>query len=638
MLDESIINKLFSDAKIAKKSNFIKCLKCLDDIYFNLTNKSKVPFPDVYYDQLRDIYEERFGPWNYIGAEISDKKKEKLPYWLGSMDKLKPANVVEINTWLFKYSGDYLIEDKLDGVSGLLMIYPQKGKKQREVRLFTRGDGNYGFDISNLIPYLKLPNVDDISEKEQGLLAIRGELIIKKNIFEKKFSKKYKNARNLVSGVVNSKRVNTEAANAVDFVVYEMIEPGPSKPEDQLKYLHDLGFELPNYVKISSKKLEKDSVQVLKNLLQTFRKKSKYEIDGIILIKNEKYEQITSKNPKYAIAFKDIANVKEATVKQVIWKATRYNYLKPRVEIKPVNVGGVTITYATGFNAKYINENNIGPGTKIEIIRSGEVIPHIVNVIKATKAQMPTIAYHWNKTGVDIIQDEDAGNTGLVRLIYNFFFTLKIRGLGEKTIEKLVECDYKIIEDILKATEDDFINCGFGKKESSNMVNSIQQNIKNVDLASLMKASPFFGFGLGKRRFQSILDEYPKIIEDKHSCKDIVTKVSQIDGWSKTSAEQFAEALPKFKKFLKDNPEITIQKLKVVKGGKFKGHVVVFSGFRNAQWEKSIQMQGGKVGSSVSKNTTLVVAKDPDNLTGKVKKAHDIGVHVLSMDEFSKKV
>ena len=201
-----------------------------------------------------------------------------------------------------------------------------------------------------------------------------------------------------------------------------------------------------------------------------------------------------------------------------------------------------------------------------------------------------------------------------------------------------MECDYKIIEDILKATEDDFINCGFGKKESSNMVNSIQQNIKNVDLASLMKASPFFVFGLGKRRFQSILDKYHKIIEDKHSNKDIVTKVSEIDGWSKVSAEQFAEALPKFKKFLKDNPEITIQKLKIVKGGKFKDKTIVFSGFRNAQWEKSIQMQGGKVGSNVSKNTTLVVAKDPDNLTGKVKKALDIGVPVLSMDEFSKKV
>ena len=98
-------------------------LKCLDDIYYNSDNPDDV-LPDEYYDVIRDKYEERFGPWEHVGAVVSEKVTVKLPYYLGSMDKYKPENEKEIQKFSKKYTGPYLIEDKLDGVSGLLIYYP----------------------------------------------------------------------------------------------------------------------------------------------------------------------------------------------------------------------------------------------------------------------------------------------------------------------------------------------------------------------------------------------------------------------------------------------------------------------------------------------------------------------------------
>ena len=111
------------------------------------------------------------------------------------------------------------------------------------------------------------------------------------------------------------------------------------------------------------------------------------------------------------ITDEQIANVK---VIQVIWKPTKDGYLKPKIEIEPTNLVGVTITYATAFNARYIVDNNIGPGAEIKIIRSGDVIPYILEVIKGAKKgpQMPEFPYKWNDSNVDLILKDENNNNG----------------------------------------------------------------------------------------------------------------------------------------------------------------------------------------------------------------------------------
>ena len=348
---------------------------------------------------------------------------------------------------------------------------------------------------------------------------------------------------------------------------------------------------------------EKINAEILSNTLDKFRERSNYEIDGIIINDESKiHKRNTSGNPKYAIAFKKISNLEETTVEEVIWKASKHGTLKPRIRVKPIELSGVTITYVTGFNAKFIEDNKIGPGTKLEITRSGDVIPHIVQVISGTKPQMPERGYTWNKTHVDIILDTEQVETEtIISRLTHFFSTLKIKGISKATITKLVNNNLDTISSILDSSISEFRNLGFGPKVSENMFNEIQKGILNVELATLMAATPFFGFGLGKRKIQLILDIYPNILKISDN---LTGKIADISGWSVESAKQFEEGLIHFKQFLKDNPKITytvISPVEVHEDAQFSGMKIVFSGFRNKDLEKEIVAKGGTVSTSVSK-------------------------------------
>ena len=177
---------------------------------------------DNEYDIIQDYITDKY-PSNQevfqIGAPV-EKNKAQLPYEMGSMDKIKP-DTNALTNWTKKYTGPYIISCKLDGVSGLYST------EEKIPKLYTRGDGKVGQDISHLIPYLHLP-------KSKGIV-IRGEFIIPKSIFESKYKKIFANPRNMVAGIVNQKTVS-EAINDIHFVAYEVIKP-VLKPSDQMSFL-----------------------------------------------------------------------------------------------------------------------------------------------------------------------------------------------------------------------------------------------------------------------------------------------------------------------------------------------------------------------------------------------------------------
>ena len=167
----------------------------------------------------------------------------------------------------------------------------------------------------------------------------------KKN-FER-FSEDYKNPRNLVSGLVNSKTLKKDIAKYLDFIAYEVIEP---RELNNTAKLQELGFKTPNYTITDS-----ISMEYLDKMLDKFKEESPYEIDGIIITDLSNLHPVNQKgNPDYAFAFKKNINPTRTTVKQVIWVISKHGYLKPRVELEPIELGGTTIKYATAFNAKYI--------------------------------------------------------------------------------------------------------------------------------------------------------------------------------------------------------------------------------------------------------------------------------------------
>ena len=246
----------------------------------NKAYRNKKPLiSDNEYDIIRDYVEDKY-PTNpilhQIGAPV-EKNKVTLPYFMGSMDKIKP-DTNALDNWKTKYKGPYVLSCKLDGVSGLFTII------DGEKKLYTRGDGKVGQDVSHLIPHIKsLPNALDV--------VVRGEFIIDRNVFQDKYANDFANARNMVSGIMNSKKVDKRIQD-LDFVAYELIEPQVI-PSYQMRILSKDKFITVQHV------IQKDITnEMLSSYLVDWRTNYKYETDGVIVTNDLVYPRKEG-NPPY---------------------------------------------------------------------------------------------------------------------------------------------------------------------------------------------------------------------------------------------------------------------------------------------------------------------------------------------------
>lgn len=615
------------------------------DKYYNSSNPI---ITDALYDILIDFLKMKSPKSQVlknIGTKVKSKDKVKLDYWLGSMNKIKPpSNQLEI--WSKKYKPSYNLSDKLDGVSALITY-----KHDKQIRMYTRGTATEGMDITPLIKYLNLPDWNKVFEycKKNtikgiaNLIAFRGEIIIKEEIFKKNWSNILKNSRNSVAGLANSKTINPNLAKDTDVVVYEVVEPF-YPIEKQLKIVKDIGF-----ITVTNKNInEVLTFELLSNYLKERRTKSEYQIDGIIVTSCGKHERNIDGNPEYAFAFKDILEDQKATtiVISIEWNISKDGFIKPTILLEPVTIGGVEIKRVTGNNAKFIVDNKLGPGAKVEIIRSGDVIPKIEKVIKIAKVgegSLPDIEYHWNETKVDIILDDHKDNTNvLIKNIYYFFSKLETKGLGEKNVEKMVEAGLDTIPKILAADNNRFLMVkGFREKTAENLVKSIKKSLTNVPLAKLMAASNKLGHGIGEERIKQVLSEYPNLIFDykKWTKKEFIDKIKKISGWEEKTASLLVNNFGEFIKFhTLISKYIIFEEIKQVKitKGKFTEKIVVFSGFRDKDLEAKIESQYGKIGSNISKNIDYLVVKDQkiiDNPSDKVLKAISLGIKIITKEK-----
>ena len=631
----SLIIKIskYSDEKLQEYFNTEKLdtlhkLKLyVDDIYYNTGKDSGLK--DYQYDMLKETLEKR-DP-NYvvpIGARIREgENRVKLPYWLGSMDKFKPESKQEIDKWISaNKASQYNIEDKLDGVSCLAMFTDGK------IKLYTRGDGITGADISYLSQYFKT-----IPKKISQNINVRGELIMPVKTFEKKYASEYANPRNMVAGRIGAKEIRP-GLNDIQFIAYEIVgdEIMPS-PSDQLKTLKSLGFTV-----VRNKLVEQINIENLLQTLIEFKKTSPFEIDGIIIQGNIPYERNTIGNPDYAFAFKARLEGSEVNTKVVgvNWNISKWGQLKPQIEIEPIKLGGVTITYTTGFNGNYIEENKIGPGAVIKMIRSGEVIPYIIEVIKPSPqgADMPDIPYKWNKTHIDITAEE-FGEIMCIKLIASFFAKLGIKHVGEKGIEKMYQDGLNNLIKILIVPKERIAKVpGFGEKGAERAWKNIHENLKDLSIPLVLGASGIFGFGMGRKRTDNLFSSYPDILENysKLSKKQLLDKVSDIEGFSDITAQQVVDNIYWADMFIKIMKTFSKFKEKIVLSDILKNKKIVFSGFRDSTLEEKVISMSGKVTTSISNNTNiLVVSSKGDVPTGKVKKAMDIGtIEILTKQEF----
>lgn len=578
-----------------------------------------------------------------VGASIKNTKdRKKLDYWLGSMDKIKPGNK-KINTWKEKYKGPYYLSDKLDGISALLTY------KNKKIKLNTRGTATHGLDISGLIKYLNLPDYKKIYNylKKNNIdgkvndIALRGELLINKKIFNKNWAKEKKNTRNTVSGVVNSKVFDPLLSKDVELVIYEVVDPF-NKFSNMMKIAKELGFKVVNYKKVNTFTQES-----LSAYLRERKKKSVYDIDGIIVTNNELHKRNIKDNPKYAFAFKDVLEdqMKETEVLSVDWKVSKDGKIIPTLNLKPIEIGGVTIKRVTAHNAKFLFDKVIGKGAKILLLRSGDVIPYIKKVLKPAtsgKPDMPDYEWKWNKTKVDIVLKNKNNEMELRNLQY-FFSTIGTKGLGPKVVKKFYNYNFKTVEAILNIRIVDIMEIdGFKEKSATNIVNSIKKSIQDIKLEKLMSASNKLGPGMGVRRIKLILDKYPNLLTDykKWPKEEFIEKIKEIEGFDTITSTQFVENFKSFINFYKKvNKKVKIKKAEKKNSSKLENIKFVFTGFRNKDLQNIIESNGGKLSSSISGSITYLVVKDDEsknNGSSKLEKAKKLKIKIITLDELKK--
>jgi NAD-dependent DNA ligase len=554
------------------------------DVYYNKTiDDERDIIKDNLYDEMESFLENKANgaDTTTIGIEPPkhQKNRETLPYFMPSMNKIKTSFKdvdKRIEKWLSKYNNpdEYIYSQKLDGVSGMY-VFDRNLPKEKQHRLYTRGNGKLGTNISHFIDeknmyYLYLLKCFLNEQTKYDKVVLRGEFIIPEYKFN--HDEHGSNSRNFVAGIINSKTINIKHSNLVDFIIYEVIEPvcEIENKFSEMLFIRNFLSEFYYYIhnqktykskKISSKTNSSDYELLGKNInvkcvfgnlimrekinkndllytLEYVKKHSIYECDGIIISHNKYYKRTDEyKNPEHSFAFKhdDEDMFKWTKVEDVIWNVSKHGLLKPTIKIQRVVINNINIDYTTGFNASFIENNKINKNTRVCIKRSGDVIPVIVKVEHNNEVLplMPNVDYKWNETHVDILIDvKDAQNNYyqqyLTKKIHYFTKTMGIKHIGESIIEKCVQNGIVSPQQLCTTTEKRWMEIDtIQEKNATKFVEQIKRAFTSnkLSLGVFMDASCCFGSSIGPKKLKKITsnamccDEINKYLNIKTSTK-----------------------------------------------------------------------------------------------------------------------
>ena len=644
----AIADEILDSAEEFSVNEVVDILTAADELYHNGEESF---LADKEYDIIRNIAS-RMDPANvYFTGVGSDVRggKVKLPYEMGSLDQVEIGGITDwIGNWGLQKE-ELILTDKMDGTSAMI-VYDKDGVKQIA---YSRGNGTEGADISRHI--FKIANVpSDLPCRHK--MVIRGEVELSETSFkilqEKVMSrsgKPYKNARNMVAGLMNSKTNPDVVYEHLKFIAYEIVGSTTSKSE-MLTTLRKQNFKVVSWASFFGYELTDD---MLAKYLDSRRKALNYAIDGIVIdvdSESKRAEMNPSRdtlNPAYSVKYKvaDASNIAIADVLDVEWNISKHGYLKPRVKIKPVELVGVTVQHATGFNAKFIYDNGIGPGAKIKITRSGDVIPFILDVVKKAIPCMPGSMHpeemgwdwDWNETGVDaVLKNFDNNEEVAIQQTIDFFASIDAPHLREGNIRKMMEAyeytsAHSAIYNMIAHTQKDWerVVGENGKK----IYRGLKEKFSNMPLYVLAGSVPFFGRGVGKRKFKKLITGLG--IESVADLMNITTsQIVNVEGFEAKTAQKIKEGMKDFYQFyIKVKPMITLAAVPTKTGGSMSGQKVVFTGFRDKDLQAAIEAAGGEIQSTVSGKTTILVAKNPNSGSGKLTKAREKGVKVIGIDE-----
>jgi DNA ligase (NAD+) len=557
---------------------------------------------------------------------------------------------------------EYIAEHKFDGLS--ISLQYAGGKLVRGV---TRGDGTTGEDVTpNVKTIRSIPLQVDAAVLKKAKLPsdfeVRGEVLMTRKAFEElnrqqelSGGKIFVNARNSAAGAVRVLDPSITAARRLDFFAYYLFVDGKvpfPKHSDSLLALKQLRFRASDDWKLCS---GIDAVIAYCEDWDAKREKLPYEIDGVVIKVNSTAIQnelgFTSKAPRWAIAYKYPARQETTVVNDIRVNVGRTGALTPVAFLEPVQVGGVTVSRSTLHNMDEVERLGVQIGDTVLIERAGEVIPHVLKVVKEGKNRKPfRMPKLCPECGSTIHKSEDEVAYRCVNaacpakrkeslLHYASRHAMNIDGLGDKIVDQLV--DKGLVKDVadLYALKEGQVAAldRMAEKSAQNLLEEIEGSKKN-SLARLI-----YALGMrfvGERTGQLLAEHFSSLEELAAADEEQLVAVNEVGPKVAAAiAEFFSEPANRqlIKKLHKAGVHPTAEK-RQVKSDKLAGKSFVFTGgLANRSREEAgelVQQHGGKVSSSVSKKTDyVVVGTDPGS---KYDKAKELGVPILTEFEFEK--
>lgn len=565
---------------------------------------------------------------------------------------------------------EYSVEPKFDG-SSIALIY----ENDLLIRAATRGDGIRGEEITNNAKRIKsIPLSAEFSKHGIAKAEIRGEVIINKNVFIKINEKRVEegldilqNPRNSAAGALRVKDPSEVSRRGLEAFMYQLAYAVDAKGNtllgktlqnhfDNINLLGTLGFKIPQKEKSICHSL--DEVLHFIGLWEMQRDEYAYEIDGMVLKVNSLAQQqrcgSTAHHPRWAIAFKFKAREVETELLDVEFQVGRTGAITPVAKVRPVHIGGVTVSSVSLHNEDVIREKDIRIHDQVIVQRAGDVIPYIDRVVAEKRKHRKTEAIHFPthcpSCGKEIVKPEDEAAYRCVntecpaqaeeRLIH---FVSKdamdIEGFGRETVLEFFHLGWLAsIPDIYDLDYDKILALeGWKEKSVDNLRNGIEAS-KTQPLWRLVN-----GLGIRHVGAQTAKDLVRNIddIEDLYVCtEESLTQTEGIGPKVATSIMQFFHNSGNRHMIgrLKKAGVNTAQKREIL-SRKLEGKSFLFTGslskFTRDEAKELVEKNGGTLLSGVSKNLDFLVAGE--NAGSKLEKARKLaGIQILSEDEFLK--
>lgn len=586
---------------------------------------------DASFDALEDKIRAQDPKWSGLkktGVKVGKKSAVELPFPIPSLDKIRDSEPAKLARWTASVPGLKVVMPKIDGASFELQY-----KKGKPVLLATRGDGVIGKDISYFIPHINVPQV--LPNKLS--LTLRLEGVMSNKTFQAKWQGEFDAPRNLVSGLFNKQSVHP-AVKDVQFIVLRNLDTYKSL-FDGLVEAAKCGFTTVHTVLLNDDRLTSET---LSELLARFKRQYDCDLDGLVIHSNQESLGHSTEKPTFAKAWKldAHADAVKATVKSIFWRPSAHGVLVPKVVLEPVKAFGVTVKHATCNNARWLHERNIGAGSTVKIIRSGDIIPKIIEVVKpCKKPDMPDArefgTYKWDDNGTHLVLDDKRANLdSCAAELDRCAIALGIEDVGRATCLTMVEGGIDTTLKFVLATEEQLLAAGVGKASSRKIGAQLDAlRVNGRPLGTLMVASAVFGKGIGNRVLAKALNAHAPFSFHLASigAPELTSTVGPV------AAKKIGDNLPKFNKWLKASGLLVATPKKVkAKGDKLRGQRVTFTSFRDKGMEAQVVEQGGEV-VPFNSQTTILVYKAGGKESSKIDKAHAKGITVLECAAFAKK-